>query len=74
MDLAAILAGDTSDLHTVEQLQGWQGPNQDKEATSNSDLAAVAGALNRVRAQRGTLSSWVVGGMMRLSCPDKLLG
>ncbi len=66
MDLAVILAGDTSDLHTVEQLQGWQGPEQDREATSTNELAAVAGALTRVSARWGAMSSWVVAGMVRL--------
>ena len=74
MKLAVILAGDTSDLHTVEQLQDWQGPEQDREATSNDELAAVAGALNRVSTRRGTLSSWVVGNNVRLGCLDELMG
>ena len=74
MELAVILAGDTSDLHTVEQLQGWQGAEQDREATSDDELAAVAGALNRVSARRSAMSSWAVGNIVRFGCSDKLLG
>ena len=74
MELAVILAGDTSDLHTVEQLQGWQGADQDREATSISELAAVAGALNRVSACRSALRRLAVGILVRLGCPDELLG
>ncbi len=47
MDLTAILAGTPSDPHTIEQLQDWQGPNQDSKATSDNELAAVAGTIDR---------------------------
>ena len=58
MDLTTNLMGNIPDMHTVEQLQGWQGPEQDREATSDNELAAVAGALNRVSAHRQVPSSY----------------
>lgn len=49
----AILAGTPSDPQTVEQLQDQQGPNQDSKATSDNELAMVAGTIDKVEHTQG---------------------